>query len=82
MTCKDFIEFLVDYVGGELPEAQKARFEEHIGICRSCVAYLSNYKDTVELAKISFGEPSDPVPGDVPEELVAAILAARKAGER
>jgi anti-sigma factor RsiW len=82
MTCKEFIEFLIDYLGGELPRAQKALFEEHLEVCPSCVAYLSNYKKTVELAKAAFCQPEEPVPDDVPEELVLAILSARKAGER
>jgi predicted anti-sigma-YlaC factor YlaD len=82
MTCKEFIQFLMDYVEGALPEPQKVLFEEHVAICRSCVAYLSNYRDTVELSKAALCDPAEPVPGDVPEELVAAILSARRAGRR
>lgn len=79
MTCKDFIEFLMDYVSGELPGAQQALFEEHIKLCSSCVAYLSNYRDTVELSKAAFSDPDAPVPEEVPEDLVAAVLSARRA---
>ena len=77
MTCKDFIEFLHEYLGDELPEAQKQRFEEHLAVCDSCVAYLSNYEDTMSLAKACYSDDA-PVPEDVPQELVHAILAARK----
>jgi anti-sigma factor RsiW len=80
MTCKYFIEFLHQYVEDTLPEAERARFEEHLSLCRSCVAYLSNYRDTMGLAKLVFRDPEGPIPQDVPEELVAAILSARKAG--
>jgi anti-sigma factor RsiW len=80
MTCKDFIAFLLEYLEGDLPKAQKARFEEHLSVCGSCVAYLSNYRDTVELAKAALGDPEGPVPEEVPEDLVAAVLSARKAG--
>jgi len=80
MTCKDFIEFLLDYLEGGLPNAQKARFEEHLSVCRSCVAYLSNYRDTVELSKAALCDPEAPVPDEVPEDLVAAVLSARMAG--
>jgi anti-sigma factor RsiW len=82
MTCKEFIEFLIDYVSGKLPQSQQALFEEHLAVCRSCVAYLSNYRDTVELSKAALCDPGEPVPGDVPEDLVTAVLAARKAGGR
>jgi len=82
MTCQDFIEFLLDYLDGGLSNAQKALFEEHLSVCRSCVAYLSNYRDTVELSKAALSDPEGPVPEEVPEDLVAAVLAARKAGAR
>ncbi|MGH9391115.1 MAG: anti-sigma factor family protein [Vicinamibacteria bacterium] len=82
MTCKDFIEFLMDYLDGELPKAQQALFEDHLKVCRSCVAYLSNYRDTVELSKAALSDPEGPVPEEVPEDLVAAVLAARKTGAR
>jgi predicted anti-sigma-YlaC factor YlaD len=82
MTCKDFVEFLMDYLEGELPKAQKALFEEHLKVCSSCVAYLSTYQDTVALSKAALGDPEAPVPEEVPEDLVAAVLAARKAGGR
>lgn len=82
MTCREFIEFLLDYVSGELPESEQALFEEHLAVCRSCVAYLSNYRDTIELTKAALCDPDEPVPEDVPEDLVAAVLAARRAGGR
>jgi len=82
MTCKDFIEFLLDYIEGGLPKAQQALFEEHLSVCSSCVAYLSNYRDTLALSKAAFFESDGPVPEEVPEDLVAAVLSARKAGGR
>ena len=80
MTCKDFITFLMDYLEGGLPAAQQAAFEEHLSVCDSCVAYLSNYQDTVELLKSAMCDPEGPVPEEVPEDLVAAVLTSRKAG--
>jgi predicted anti-sigma-YlaC factor YlaD len=67
---------------GELPKAQKALFEEHLRVCSSCVAYLSNYRDAVGLSKAALCDPDGPVPEEVPEDLVAAVLSARKAGGR
>jgi anti-sigma factor RsiW len=82
MTCKDFIEFLLEYVQDELPKRERALFEEHLSVCESCVAYLANYRDTVALSKAAFCDPDAPVPEEVPEDLVTAVLAARKAGAR
>jgi predicted anti-sigma-YlaC factor YlaD len=82
MTCKEFIGFLDDYLDGDLPREQKALFDEHLSLCASCLHYLCNYRDTMTWAKASLRESGEPVPGDVPEELISAILAARKAGGR
>ena len=69
LTCRELIAFIHDYLEGELPEAERARFEEHLAVCPSCVAYLSSYEDTVRLAKTAYSNPDGPVPEDVPDEL-------------
>lgn len=78
MTCKEFIEFLMDYLGGELPPGERACFEAHLGDCPDCLAYLDMYKQTVKLGKAAFCQERGRLPADVPEELIRAILAARK----
>ena len=82
MTCRDFITFLGDYLDEALPPLTVARFESHLAICPSCVAYLASYRQTVALAKDAFVDLEAPVPDDVPEELIAAILASRQGGAR
>ncbi len=79
LTCREFVEFLDDYLGGLLPEHVLARFYEHLSQCPTCVAYARTYQDTVRLARKALGDDS-PVTG-VPEELVRAILAARDHSE-
>jgi anti-sigma factor RsiW len=76
MTCREFIDFLADYLSGELPATQQAVFEEHLAICPDCVNYLDTYRETIRLGKAAFADPEDPVPEEVPEELVQAILSA------
>lgn len=77
MTCREFVEFLMEYLSHELQPSQRAAFEEHLAGCRACVAYLSTYQETIRLGKLAYrGE--DMVPEEVPEELVQAILHARK----
>ena len=77
MTCRDVIEFLAEYIEGALPESERALFEEHLSLCRDCVAYLNTYRQTVLLEKQAFDDESKA--SEVPAELVSAILAARKA---
>jgi len=77
LTCRDFIEFLSAYLDDELLPAERTTFEAHLAECPDCVSYLRTYKDAVTLAKGAF-EPNDPLPVDVPDKLVQAILAARR----
>jgi anti-sigma factor RsiW len=82
MNCKEFVEFLMDYLEGGLDSSQRVTFEEHMVDCPGCVTYLDTYRDTIRLGRECLCDPPDgPVPDDVPEELVAAILAARGQGE-
>ena len=73
MTCRDVLEYLADYLGGALAPEGVDRFEHHLAGCPSCVAYLESYRETVRLGKDALTEPSL---GEVPEDLVAAILAS------
>ena len=78
MNCREFIEFLMEYLSERLSPAERAVFEEHIACCPSCVAYLKMYEDTIKLGKAACGCGEEaPPPGDVPEDLIRAILAAR-----
>jgi anti-sigma factor RsiW len=79
LTCRDFVEFLDDYLAGSLSADGAAAFNTHLARCPACVAYMKTYRATVELGRAAhgFGFSDDPVPEDVPEPLVRAILGAR-----
>ncbi|MGH8010000.1 MAG: anti-sigma factor family protein [Candidatus Binatia bacterium] len=77
MTCREFVAFLIEYFSGMLPAGQRVQFEEHVAECDDCAAYLQNYRETIKLGKASFADPEEPVPDEVPEELVQAVLTAR-----
>ena len=77
MTCREFVDFLMEYLAQELAPTERAAFEEHLAGCRACVAYLKTYQETIRLGKLAYRE-DDPLPEEVPEELVQAILHARK----
>lgn len=79
MTCRECAEFLADYVSGELPDAARAVFEQHLTRCRNCVTYVEQYRVTIELEKAVYADGS--APADMPEELIRAILAARATQE-
>jgi anti-sigma factor RsiW len=77
MTCRELVDFLMSYLDGDLPPDQRKRFEEHLSVCPLCVNYMGTYIETVRLGKAACTPLDQPVPDDVPEELVRAILAAR-----
>jgi anti-sigma factor RsiW len=78
MTCQEFIEFLWKYLDRKLPPEQRFTFDAHMAVCPDCVNYLQNYRETVRLGQETLGACCDPVPPDVPEDLIQAILDARR----
>lgn len=79
ITCRQFEEFILAYLESDLPARQQFVFELHLKVCRECRDYLAAYRCTIEISKRAFEDPDQPVPDDVPEDLVKAILAARDA---
>ena len=78
MNCREFTEFLDEYLFGNLPAEERAEFVKHLAECPWCVAYLDSYQKTIQLEQAAFSAPEDaPPPADAPEELVQAILHAR-----
>ena len=80
MTCRELAEFIADYLSGDLPLQTRGKFDRHLTMCPNCVAYLSNYRDTIALGRRVFADDDAAVPDDVPADLVQAILASRRAG--
>jgi anti-sigma factor RsiW len=79
MTCREFVDFLMSYLDGELEAEPRRVFEEHLQGCPTCVEYMESYKQAVELGRCACQDEEGPPPEDVPPQLVDAILAARKA---
>jgi anti-sigma factor RsiW len=76
MNCREFTDFLMAYLDGELPEGERSAFDYHLHGCQSCVNYMETYRATVAAGRIACSDDAE-VPDDVPEALVQAILAAR-----
>lgn len=69
ITCKELIDFLDDYVADDLPPARRHEFERHLKVCPSCVAYVTSYRDTIQMARHAY-----PDPADIPPELLTTLL--------
>jgi anti-sigma factor RsiW len=77
MTCRELIGFLDDYVDGGLAPGERLGFEAHLAECPECIGYVRSYRDTIRLSKDAFDD-ADPRALGMPDELVNAILAARR----
>ena len=78
MTCRELADFIADYLSGELSPDVRGTFERHLRVCPNCTTYLAAYRETVALGKRAFDDDTAALPADVPEDLVKAILAARR----
>lgn len=81
ITCKQLIDFILEYVEGTLAEPQRAEFERHLKVCPSCVAYLEGYKRTIELGRAALNAripaTDASAEGMAPAGLIEAVRAAR-----
>lgn len=78
ITCRAFIAFIGDYLANDLAPEEREKFEFHLTHCQPCVRYLHSYRETIKLGKIALVPSDEPVPAEVPEGLIRAILSARE----
>jgi predicted anti-sigma-YlaC factor YlaD len=69
LTCAEVVEIVTEYLEGGLTLADRDRFEEHLAVCRSCLTYLDQMRQTIS----GLGEVSQ---DDLSPELQAGLLAA------
>jgi len=70
ISCREFVELLIDFLDGELPEERRLIIEYHIRKCPPCNAYLETYKTTIRLTR---SLPCAPPPPELWERLRAAM---------
>jgi anti-sigma factor RsiW len=49
MTCKELVELVTAYFERSLPADDHARFEQHVGVCPGCGAYVEQMRQTIRL---------------------------------
>ena len=78
ITCKEFDDFIVSYLDNTLPRKQRLLFQAHLALCPACRNYLKNYEQTIALSRAACKKLDPPRAADVPDDLVRAILTARR----
>lgn len=81
ISCAQFEQFLMDYHEGSLPPGQAKLFEGHLALCGQCRASYQGYRTSIELGQRLFADTDGPLPDEVPDHMVAAVLDVLKAGE-
>ena len=76
ITCRELVEFLDQYISGEMPAARAVVFQEHLAGCPDCVNYVDSYRRTIRLGQMAPAK-SD-APAAAPEDLVKAVLMATR----
>lgn len=77
ISCRQFEEFIIDYLEDGLTDGQRRLFEIHLKVCHECREYLAAYKTSIEAAKQGLADAAALLPDEVPEDLVAAVIASR-----
>ena len=62
LSCQELVELVTDYLEGALSAEETARFEDHIGRCAGCAAYLEQIRQTIELTGRLTADRSRPRP--------------------
>lgn len=78
IACDEFEAFILAYLEDDLSPRQKRIFEIHLMACRECREYLRAYNMSRELARSALDADIVKPGGPVPDNLVAAIVAARE----
>jgi anti-sigma factor RsiW len=77
VTCNELIEFLDEYIAGELDLETSADFETHLAVCPSCRDYVATYRETIDLA-LGAAELEEELAHDAPPELLEAVKHVRR----
>ena len=78
LSCREFVELLCDYLLLGLGPERTAAMNAHLAACPSCVAYLKSYEASIRMGRLALAPSDEPVPAEVPEALVQAVLALRR----
>lgn len=73
LTCREFEEFIDDYLEGNLPLINQIKTYLHLLICKDCRDYIEAYRKSIQMGKAFFENRNDRVPYEMPEELVSII---------
>lgn len=78
MTCREVFGRMTDLFSGELAPGEARESKRHLARCESCAGYWRSYRRAVALVAFEREASRDADPPEMPEPLVASILAAAR----
>jgi hypothetical protein len=51
LSCREFVDFVTDYLERALPPHERLRCEQHLVVCADCSAYLDGVHATIRLTR-------------------------------
>jgi RNA polymerase sigma-70 factor (ECF subfamily) len=77
ISCRQFEEFVMDFIEGSLPPDRRRLFELHLKTCHECRRYLARYQATLAATREVARDPTPPP--EVPLGLVRAVAQSVRA---
>ncbi|MEX1000235.1 MAG: zf-HC2 domain-containing protein [Thermodesulfobacteriota bacterium] len=78
LNCREFEEFIDDYIDSNLSASVSRKFYLHLLACGDCRSYISAYKRSIEMGKALCDKLDSEIPEDVPDELISIVLKNMK----
>jgi len=75
MDCKEMVQYLSEYVDGEMDESLRRLIDEHGGDCPPCRAFIRTLSRTVEIVR---EQPREPLPDELRKKLAEALRRASR----
>jgi len=72
LVCSSGVDYLMDYLEGEVTPEVRAAIEAHVAGCPRCVAFVESYRATPAILRRATA-------AALPSELEASLLAAIRA---
>lgn len=48
MSCRELVEDITAYLEGRMPDGERERFDEHLGLCAGCRVYIDQMRTTIK----------------------------------
>jgi anti-sigma factor RsiW len=56
LSCKELVELVTEYLDGAMSDADRLRFDEHLGLCPPCVEYVAQIGRTIHAVGATWHE--------------------------